>query len=308
MVGLGKFTVPYMCKLKDYSNGRRTFSPFWCCSHKCVYCYLEYGFRYLYWRAKSEDKTISVDLEKVKKDYSKLPSHTEIEISPSCDAFDLNYEKKYKLTHKFLKEIVPLRSDIFLTFITKSNLINEYSEFIPEKQSVIQISVESYGKKLKSLSPNASSYEERLECAKDLVDKGLLVGLRIDPIIPEIYTQKKDIEKIMNDFINVGIKHITCSFAKLNPNQIKNLSEKFEWKLDEFMYRKHKNEFFFNDALRKEYATLIKERCNETDITFAMCREIIIQDTGLCDPFHLLPNYKKKTKIKTQTYKKLTEF
>lgn len=308
MVGLGNFTVPYMCKLDTYSNGRRTFSPFWSCSHKCVYCYLEFGFRYLYWRPKSDDKIVSVDLEKAKTDYSKLPSHTEIEISPSCDAFDRNYEKKYEVTLKFLKEIVPLRSDVFLTFLTKSNLINEYSEFIPEKQTVIQISVESYGKKLKILSPNASSYEERLECAKELVDKGLLVGLRIDPIIPETYTKKEDIEKIMNDFISAGIKHITCSFAKLNPNQIKNLSEKFEWNLDDLMYRKHKKEFFFNDDLRKEYAITIKKRCSEADITFAMCRETIVQDTGLCDPFHLLPNYRKKPTIKQQIYKKLTEF
>jgi DNA repair photolyase len=308
MVGLGKFTIPYLCKLNDYSNGRRTFTPFWCCSHGCVYCYLEYGFRYLYWRAKSEDKIVSVDLERTTKDYLKLPSNTEIEASPSCDAFDKAYEKKHKLTYRFLKEIVPLRSDVFLTFITKSNLINEYSDLIPEKQSIIQISVESYGEKLKSLSPNASSYKERLECVKDLVDKGLSVGLRIDPIIPAICTNKNDIKKIMNDFINAGIKHITCSFVKLNTIQIKKLSENFGWKLENYMYRKHKNEYFFNDELRKEYATMIKERCSESNITFAMCREIIVKDTGLCDPFHLLPNYKRKPKIKAQIYKKLTDF
>ena len=266
------------------------------------------GFRYLYWRAKSEDKTVSVDLEKATKDYLKLPSHTEIELSPSCDVFDRTFEKKFELTKKFLIETVPLRADVFLTFLTKSNLIKEYIEFIPEKQSVIQISVESHGKKLKVLSPNASSYQERLECAKELINNSLVVGLRIAPIIPEIYTDKEDIKKIMDDFINAGIKHITCSFAKLNPSQIDKLSEKFESKLDDYMYRKHKTEYYFNDEIRKEYAMMIKEQCNDVDITFAMCRETIVQDTGLCDPFHLLPNYKKKLKIKPKIYKELTEF
>lgn len=308
MVGLGNFTTPYLCKLNEYSNGRRTFTPFWCCSHRCVYCYLEFGFRYLYWRAKSEDKIVSVDMERATKDYMKLTSNTEIEVSPSCDAFDKAYEKKHRLTRRFLKEIVPLRSDVFLTFVTKSNIINEYSELIPEKQSVIQISVESHGKKLKHLSPNASSYEERLESVKRLVDEGLQVGLRIDPIIPEICTNKKDINEIMNDFINAGIKHITCSFVKLNPIQIKKLSEKFGWTLENYMYRKHKNEFYFNDEIREDYATMIKKRCIEADITFAMCREIIVKDTGLCDPFHLLSNYKRKPKTRTQIYKKLTDF
>ena len=43
----------------------------------------------------------------------------------------------------------------------------------------------------------------------------------------------------------------------------------------------------------------IKNFAENRGMTFAMCRETCVKDTGLCDPFHLLPRYNRKRKFKS---------
>jgi DNA repair photolyase len=305
MVGLGKFNDPFQCKCYDYSRERRTFQPYWRCSHGCLGCYARKGYRWTYW-GKVKKSIVSVDLEKAIKDYRNLKSKSEIEIAPSCDAFDLVYEKKHRITKRFLELINQnIRKDIYFTFLTKSALIAEYKDLIPKESSVIQITVESYRDKMKITSPSASSYKERLNCVKDLVMNNHKVGIRIDPIIPQ-FDKIDEIKSIIQDFDCLGIRHITISFMKLYENQIQRVSEKLGLNLRERMERANKKEFFIKEEIRKKMAKKIRSMCDDLGLTFAMCRENVVRDTGLCDPFHLIDNYTPK-KVENN-YKKITDF
>jgi len=303
MVGLGLFTIPEACKCNEYSNGRYTMQPYWTCTHGCKGCYARKGWRWTTWGAKSETP-VSVDLVKAKKDYLKLKSFSEIEIAPSCDAFDLVFEKKYQITKKFLMEIAPLRNDIFFTFLSKSNIIQDYIEIIP-KNSVVQITVESYKEKMETTSPKASSYNERLECVSKLTSNSIKTAIRIDPIIPDFDTFE-DIGNIVRDFVNKGIQHITISTIKFYPSQMKDIKS---LGLEKKIYKKTNNEYYIKDNLRNKYALFVKNLCEDSGISFAMCRETIQENSkgAFCDPFHLLPNYKPKMESPL-VFKKITQF
>jgi hypothetical protein len=55
-------------------------------------------------------------------------------------------------------------------------------------------------------------------------------------------------------------------------------------------------EYYIKKDIRNAIANIISSSCSEKDLTYAMCREDLIKDTGYCDPFHLLPSYKPKKK------------
>jgi hypothetical protein len=114
-----------------------------------------------------------------------------------------------------------------------------------------------------------------------------------------------DIEEIIRDFDCLGIKHITISFIKLYQNQIKKVSEKVGFDIGKIIEKKNK-EFFIKKEIRMKMAQKIKDVCNSLGLTFAMCREAIMEDTGFCDPFHLIAGYKPKKENKN--FKKITEF
>jgi len=290
MVGLGKFQPPEQCKCTSYSIGRWAFSPYLYCSHACIYCYELDGMRIKFNKHRFPNNVVA-NMDEVRKDYLKLPSGVEIEASPACDCFDES-EKVHKKTLEFLKDIVPLREDVYITFITKNARIadDEYINLLPNN-CIVQISIEAYGDKLKDISPGGSTYQQRLDAIAKLKKANILVGVRIDPIIP-IYTTLEDVNKIMDDLIKLEVKHITTSFVKLIKKRIKSVQSKLGIDLESIMYKRTAKEYYVNDEIRMKYYNHMKLRCNINDMTFACCRECLMEDTGFCDPFHLIENKK----------------
>lgn len=283
MVGLGTFKVPERCKLCELWGEdivRRTFQPYWMCSHACIYCYAKYGYRWTYW-AKKSDTMKAVDLVQARKDYLNLEHGTQVEASSSCDAFDLRFERKFGVTKEFLKEIVPLRNDIPFTWVTKSHLIGEYVDILP-RLSVPQVTIDSYGKKCKMVASGASVYEKRVQAVKKLSER-FKVGIRIDPIIPD-FDSMQDIEAIFSDVVD-HVDHVTISIIKFKKKDVKKVTEKLGIPPPTERVGK---EFWYAKDVRREYHVRVKELCNEHGITFASCREDILKETGQCDPFHLL--------------------
>jgi DNA repair photolyase len=283
MVGLGSFKIPVMCKVRNYApyGIRMTFQPYWRCTHGCPTCYAPYGYRWQFWGAKGE--VVAVNLIQVYNDYLKLRPGTQVEAAPSCDAFDLVFEKKYEITKNACKDIFSLRSDIPFTFITKSALIGSYVDVLP-KLSVPQITIESQRPNISS--PNASPYTERLDAVEILTNAGFKVGVRIDPIIPD-WTKSNEIYSIINDVVKRGCKHITISIVKLYAEQINKVEKAFGINTTGKIYLKW-GLYYYNDDTRRVIEQMVKDKCNSMGITFATCMENLIDDTGNCDPFHLL--------------------
>jgi DNA repair photolyase len=290
MAGLGKFSVPPFCKCPNYATHgiRFTYQPFYDCTHFCPFCYAQYGYRWNFWAKKSDTK-IAVTEEEVKRDYLKLKPRSQIEASSSCDPFDLHYESKHEITKKMLENVFNLRDDIAFTWITKSHIIGKYCDILP-KLSVPQVTIES--KKTNITSPKASSYGKRMEAIGLLVDAGFKTSLRLDPIIP-FWLSMQDIHSIIEESANKGIKHVTISVIKLKKRQFKSIGKLFGQKLIKNM-QDFDGEWFVLDHIRLLIHESVKEKCNELGLTFGACRENVVEDSGYCDPFHLIscPKFK----------------
>jgi len=246
-------------------------------------CYVPEGYRYKHYHSKG--KIIAVDLEQAKKEYLKLKPYTMIEAASSCDVFDMQFEKKYRIAKKALEDIFPLRDDIQFTFITKSSISAEYIALYP-KHTVVQITVES--KRTHISSPNAATYDQRQEAIKLISDANISVGIRVDPIIPR-WSKRKEIMEIINESVNNGCKHVTCSTLKLYKSQFKKVEKAFNINISEIYYfNPIARQYYLDDDVRREIESQIYEECEELGITFATCMEHLIQDTGYCDPYHLL--------------------
>jgi DNA repair photolyase len=308
MNGLGKFKVVNHCKLYNYCSIRKTFQPYYRCSHFCIYCFSSFGYK---WNSlfNHTSSIISVDVDKAVEDYHSLKPYTQIEISSNCDPFDLVYEKEHQITLEFLSKIKKIeRDDIYITFITKSNLISqkEYLEVLPNnKNCIIQINVEGYGDQLKILSPKASTYNQRLKTVQILCENEFRVSIRIDPIIP-FFISIKDIEKIIEDFELNGIKHVTASAIKLQEIQIKNIEELIGKEIRNSLVKNEKVYYFKRDV-RLTYFNKIKNVCEEKGLTYAFCKDNLIEDKKgvYCDPFHLITN---RSFIKKRKNLSITDF
>jgi DNA repair photolyase len=234
----------------------------------------------------------------------KLKPFTQIEASSSCDPFDLLYEKKYGITRKCCKNIFSKRDDILFTWISKSEYIGECVDLLP-KLSVPQITIESTRTHI--TSPNASTYTKRLGALDILADAGFDVGGRIDPIIPG-FTSMEEIFQIIEDVTNFGSKHITVSVLKMNKEQITSLEKhfgvNFHGKIE--LHPINNKMYYFKPEIRKEIEEQIRDKCNEKGITFGTCMEYVVEDTGFCDPFHLLKNKTPKD-IYVEGRKNITE-
>ena len=154
---------------------------------------------------------------------------------------------------------------------------------------------------------NARPHETRVA----LVENSTVVELHIkrgsdQELVGNIYLGRvlRVLPGMQAAFVDIGIEHITCSMLKLYPSQISKVESNLKISLKNLMYLKQEAEYFIRDNIRLEYLTLIKKKCEEYGITFAICRESLIPDTdtAFCDPFHLLSSYKPKKKIENKFY------
>lgn len=106
--------------------------------------------------------------------------------------------------------------------VTKSNLVTRDTDLLGRASSMVAMTITSLNDALaKQIEPDAPLPTERLKAVQSLTGKGLLVSVRIDPIIP--YLNDKT-ESLVNTLASIGIKHVTCSTLKIRPLIWKKLS------------------------------------------------------------------------------------
>jgi len=107
-------------------------------------------------------------------------------------------DKKYELTRKILKKLIPLQPRIDI--LTKSDLVIRDIDLIKKfKDGMVAISMSGLDDRLrKELEPLAPSLERRLTALKKLHEVGIYSVIFISPILPEITDWKQMINKTKN--------------------------------------------------------------------------------------------------------------
>lgn len=173
------------------------------CQHDCSYCYAKslLDFRKL-WNPK---KPSVAPITKISREVRKIPKGTVVRLGGMTDCFQ-PCEALYKNTYKTIKLLN--RRKIEYLIVTKSAMVEEYTDILDKDLAHIQITVTTLDDALAKTYEKASVPSERIKAILKLQDMGYDVSLRLSPFIPEYV----DFGKLNN----LGIKKILVEFLRVN--------------------------------------------------------------------------------------------
>ncbi len=197
------------------------------CMHSCVYCYAR-GFTdappkgeiYLY---QNLPELIEKELDRKKK----LPNW--MSFSSASDAFQ-NLDEILDITYRTMKLL--LERGIGISFLTKGFIPLDFIELFKKytfmssfancgiKGSVrAKIGIVSLSEDYRNLfEPYTASTFQRLLNIRNLINAGIDVTVRIDPMIPGITDSENSIEHLLKSLKKEGIKNIAISFLVMRPS------------------------------------------------------------------------------------------
>jgi len=174
-------------------EGDYVINPYIGCQHGCVFCYARFMKRFTGhkepWGSFVDVKINAHDLIKDKKYEKKY-----ITLGSVTDCYQ-PLDKKYKLTRKILKKLIPLQPHIDI--LTKSDLVVRDIDLLKRfKHSMVAISLSSLDDKMRrELEPLAPSLDRRIKALKKLHRTGIYSVIFISPLLPEITNWKQIINK-----------------------------------------------------------------------------------------------------------------
>lgn len=264
-----------------------SFSPYVGCSHGCLYCYASSYIKDFYKPRIKKDV-----LKNLKKEIVKIKENKYVSIANSSDPYQ-HLEEKYRLTRESLKIFLKYKFRVMI--ITKSDLVIRDIDVLKNSKVAVSITITTLDKeKAKKLEPNAPNPERRLEALRILSENNIPTIARIDPIIP--FINDYEIEEIVKEVKNAGVKHIVSSTYKVRMDNWKRMSEVFteEMKKLENLYFKHGEKYNGYYYLPKNYRYILMkkvfEEAKKNNLTFAVCREGFIEFNSAksCDGSHLI--------------------
>ncbi|MCI4457321.1 MAG: DUF1848 family protein [Desulfurococcaceae archaeon] len=252
-----------------------TVNPYTGCGHGCLYCYASSYIKDFFRPRPKENILINV-----RKDLQNLPKGSVVELSASSDPFQ-PLEEKYGLTYKVSREIL-LKGHKILYTTKAPNILLKYKDLLEEFKGKIAVAVTitTFRDDLaKKLEPNAPPPSVRIDAVRKLSEMKIPVAVRIDPVIPYINDDPKDLEELIKIIADAGALQITSSTYKAKPDNFRRLTEVFK-DLRDKLYQLYyvEGEYirgyrYLPKKIRYELMTLIKKYAVENNLKFATCRE-----------------------------------
>jgi DNA repair photolyase len=264
-----------------------TINPYTGCDHGCVYCYASsYVANFSKCRPKKEL------LQKLEREAAGLRGEI-VSLSNSSDPYP-NLEAEKLLTRDCLE--VLSRSDCRIQIVTKSSLVIRDIDLLKKVPSVVSLTITTDDDHLGAIiEPYAPLPSDRLKTADKLVQCGLPVSVRIDPIIPFV---NDDPERLIREVASLGVKHITSSTCKVRLDSWKRLCgalPSVAEKLKPLYFEKGQrisDYFYLPRDLRLRLMERVRCFADRYAVMFGVCREGLSQlNTGVCDGSQLFGNH-----------------
>ncbi|MCW4030780.1 MAG: radical SAM protein [Candidatus Bathyarchaeota archaeon] len=261
-----------------------TFNPYTGCDHGCVYCYAS---SYVPQFAKCRPKKGL--LQRLQRESEKLKGET-VSVANSSDPYP-RLEATTRLTRKCLE--ILLESNCRIQINTKSNLVIRDNDLLCKMRSTVALTITTEdGEVAKLLEPHAPPPNHRLRAAQDLIDKGIPVSVRIDPVIPLVNDKP---EKLVATLASIGVKHVTSSTYKIkqgNWRRFSNAMPVVAEKLKPLYFKKGEKIggiTLLPREIRLELMKKIRDLTSVNGMQFGVCREGLAHlNTAACDGSWLL--------------------
>lgn len=259
-----------------------SLNPYTGCAHACVYCYISSYIPRAFECRQKKDL-----LKKVEKDVKKIEDRP-VAMSNSSDPYP-PLEKEYELTRNVLKILQHHQRPVIIT--TKSDLVARDSDILGNMKAAVMFTVTTMQPLHKVIEPGAPSPEKRIGAIKKLAEKGIPVGVRLDPVIPGL---NNDFESVIKSAALAGASHVVASTYKLRSDGWKRLKSAFPEVADKIAplyFEKgevHHSSRYLPEKIRREILKRIKDEAESRGLTFAVCREGLFNTKVSCDGSHLI--------------------
>ena len=252
------------------------------CAHHCIYCY---AIKFpSFWGPTVPRLRLREDIVKMAEGTkTKMP----VMLSDTTDPYQ-PLEKRYLITRRCLEILV--EHGFPLLIVTKSDLVTRDIDILKQTRAVVSMTITTpHDDVAKTVEPHASPPDARFSALQEVADGGIPTVVRIDPIIPTLNSDSKDLEAIVSRAADIGVKQITASTMKIvrgllaslkatNPELSERLASIYsngEW-ISGYKYLNREERFEILSRLR---ATVLKY-----GLEFATCREGFPQlNTTICD-------------------------
>lgn len=281
---------------RECTSERMLINPYNGCGVGCFFCYASAFPGYFQIFREKGIITVAKDFDRVvAKQLDSLNIASCGYLSPVTDPFQpLN--EVYHLSEKIIK--VFIERNIPIEFITKRPIPQEAIELIKlQSHSSGQVSILTTDDKIRRiLVPQGASTFVLFDNLRRLAEEGIFAVCRIDPILPYINDDPRDLEELVKRAKSSGARHVIASVLDI-PRRIKevileNLKSYFgagiKWDYQR-LYRENVDGYL-NARIdyRKKIFSLLRNICERKNLTFALCMEYELKEgkvTGLNEQF-----------------------
>jgi DNA repair photolyase len=187
-----------------------TLNPYTGCDHGCIYCYASsYVFNFADCRPKKDL------IQRLKREAVRLNGEI-VSISNSSDAYP-NLEAERALTRQCIETLS--EQDCRIQIVTKSDLVVRDIGLLKRVPSMVALTITTDDDAIaRIIEPHVSLPSERIRAVELLIDSGIPVTVRIDPIIPFVNDRP---ERLVKKIADLGVKHVTSSTYKVRSDNWK---------------------------------------------------------------------------------------
>ncbi len=265
---------------RECTAERMLVNPYNGCGHNCAFCYANSFWGYFQLYASQKILAVFKDFDKaVAQQLDSIDVAAPGYLSPVTDPFQ-PINREYLLSEKIIKVFV--ERNLPIEFITKGEISDEALNLMKSQpHSFGQVSILTVDERLRQmLVPGGASTEQLFANLRRLASMRIHSVCRIDPIIPLITDDNKNLSELVKRAAFAGAKHIVVScldipkktsggiigaLAKVNPQVELYYRQLYSEEID--------GSYHANAGYRKRLFTKLRKICDKMGLTFALCME-----------------------------------
>lgn len=191
------------------------------CAHRCLYCY---GRGYSNYPGDGKVVLYRNLPQKLETELArKRKKPTRVYFSPSCDAFQ-PVGAVQEVTYEVIR--VLLARKISVAFLTKGFVSERFLKLFAEHPGLVhaQIGMTTLDAVIAgTLEPGAASPKQRLSNVRSLLGVGVLLMVRLDPLIPFLTDSSENLVPLLAEIAKAGVKSVAVNYLFLRRSLMKKI-------------------------------------------------------------------------------------
>ena len=252
------------------------------CAHGCIYCY---AVKFPSFNGPTQPRFQL--LEQIEKMAEGTKHKLPVMISDCTDPYQ-PLEAEHEITRKCAEVLA--KHGFPLLIVTKSDLVIRDIDVFKLTPTVVSITVTTPRDEIaKLIEPFAPPPEKRFSALQKIVENGITAVARIDPILPTINDDEKDLEMLVSTLADIGVKQVTTATMK----HVKGFLPKLQ-QIDHEAYNRLTKEYadgtwavgykYLPKPKRKKIIETLRSIVLKHSLAFASCREGFPEyNTAFCD-------------------------